>query len=352
MTDVQQEKLEQLLGKMVGDMGAAVNGALVMVGERLGLYRTLAERGPTSVSELAEATGAAERYLREWLSAQAAIGYVTYDAETDRFHLTPEQAAVFADPESPVLLTGGFESIAAVYHDVDPLTDAFRSGAGRGWGEYCDCLFCGVEKFFRPNYKGHLVNDWLPALDGVVERLERGGRVADVGCGHGASTLLMAQAFPNSAFVGYDFHTPSIDTARERADAAGLPNVRFEVASAKAYGGTGYDLVAFFDCLHDMGDPVGALRHTGEALAPDGKVLLVEPMAADTLSDNLNPVGAVYYGFSTAICVPTSLAQETALALGAQAGEARLRAVAEDAGFTRFRRAAETPFNLVLEAAA
>jgi SAM-dependent methyltransferase len=352
MAQIDPNTLEQLLGKMVGDLGAAVNGALVMIGERLGLYRALAEQGALDAPELARATGVAERYVQEWLSAQAAMGYVSYDTEAGRFHLSPEQTAVFADRESPFLMTGGFDSIAAVYDDVGALTEAFRTGAGRSWGERCSCLFCGVEKFFRPNYKGNLVDGWLPALDGVVDKLAQGGKVADIGCGHGASTILMAAAFPNSQFVGYDFHAPSIETARQRAEEAGLSNVRFEVASAKDYPGDGYDLVAFFDCLHDMGDPAGALQHARGTLAPEGKVMLVEPMAADTLAGNLNPVGAVYYGFSTAVCVPTSLAQETALALGAQAGEARLRAISEEAGYSRFRRAAETPFNMVLEVAA
>lgn len=350
--ELQQTKLEQLLHKMVGDMGAAVNGALVMIGERLGLYRTLAKEGPLTVSELANRTAASERYLREWLSAQAAIGYVTYDATSERFQLTPEQTAVFADPNSPVLMTGGFESVAAVYHDVDPLADAFRSGAGRAWGDNCNCLFCGVERFFRPNYAGNLVDAWLPALNGITDKLKQGAMVADVGCGHGASTILMAQAFPNSQFTGYDFHAPSIETARQRAIEQGIRNVNFEVATAKDYQGRDFDLVAFFDCLHDMGDPVGVLRHTKQALASDGKIMLVEPMAADTLAENLNPVGAVYYGFSTAICVPTSLAQENGLALGAQAGEKQLRKVAQEAGFTHIRRAAETPFNMILEVAA
>lgn len=349
---IDEKRLEALLGKMVGDMGAAVNGALIIIGERLGLYRALAAAGAATPAELATETGAAERYVREWLSAQAAMGYVTYDEGSGTFSLSPEQTAVFADADSPVLLTGGFESIAAVYNDVFKLADSFRSGEGMGWGDHCNCLFCGVEKFFRPNYRGHLVPEWLPSLDGVVERLYAGGKVADVGCGHGASTLLMAEAFPNSEFIGFDFHEASIETARQRAAEKGLSNVRFEVAQAKSYPGHDYDLIAFFDCLHDMGDPVGAMTHARGALKPDGSVMLVEPLAADTLSGNLNPVGAVYYGFSTTVCVPTSLAQEVGAALGAQAGEARLRDVAQAAGFSSFRRASETPFNMVLEARA
>ncbi len=349
--DVQQDKLEALLHKMVGDLGAAVNGTLVMIGEELGLYRALAERGPMTAAGLAEASETSERYVREWLSAQAAMGYVSYDSDRDAFYLSPEQVAVFADSDSPFLLTGGYYSIASVYNDTFRLADAFRSGEGMGWGDHCNCLFCGVEKFFKPNYKGHLVSDWLPALDGVVDRLGQGGRVADVGCGHGASTVLMAEAFPDSTFVGYDFHAPSIETAQRRAAESGLANVRFEVAKAKDYPREGYDLIAFFDCLHDMGDPAGALTHARDALNPGGKVMLVEPMAGDSLEANLNPVGAVYYGFSTSVCVPTSLAQETGAALGAQAGEQRLREVAETAGFRGFRRAAETPFNMVLELA-
>jgi SAM-dependent methyltransferase len=341
-------KLEPLLGTIVSELGAAANASLVLTGERLGLWRALAESGPLNSTELAENTGTTERYVREWLASQASSGFVTYDAAADSFSLSPEQTAVFADDDSPVAMTGGFHSLAAVYDARPKLEEAFRNGNGIRWGEQCNCLFCGVERFYRPGYKANLIAAWLPALDGMVEKLKRGAKVADVGCGHGASTILMAEAFPKSTFVGIDFHEESIRHARERAN--GLPNVRFEIGRAQDFEGAGFDLVAMFDALHDMGDPVGAVAHAREVLKPDGTLLLVEPMAGDSLADNLNPVGRVYYAFSTAVCVPTSLSQEVAAGLGAQAGEKRLTDVVRKGGFTRFRRAAETPFNLILEA--
>jgi SAM-dependent methyltransferase len=340
-------KLEPLLGTMVNELGAAANAALVLTGEKLGLWRALAGDALTS-AELAARTGTHERYVREWLAAQAASGFVTYDAHAETFSLSPEQAAVFADEESPVNMTGGFHSLAAVFADEPKLEQAFRTGRGVGWGEHCNCLFCGVERFFRPGYKANLVAEWLPALDGVVDKLERGARVADVGCGHGASTAIMAAAFPASEFVGVDFHAASIDHARAHAN--GLANLRFEVGRAQDYAGTGYDLVTMFDALHDMGDPVGAAAHVRRSLAADGTLMLVEPMAGDRLADNLNPVGRVYYAFSASVCVPASLGQEVGAALGAQAGEKRLAEVLRRAGFSRLRRAAATPFNMVLEA--
>ncbi len=346
--DLDMTKLEPLLGMMVNEMGAAANAALVVTGDKLGLYRALAASGPLTAIGLAERTDTHERYVREWLSAQAASGFVSFDAETGAFSLSPEQAAVLADDESPVYMTGGFYSIAAVFADESKLTQAFKSGKGVGWGDHCNCLFCGVERFFRPGYKANLVAAWLPALDGVVEKLARGAKVADVGCGHGASTFIMAAAFPNSEFVGIDFHQGSIDHARRHA--AGIDNIRFETARAQDYSGSDFDLVTMFDALHDMGDPVGAARHIRETMKPDGTLMLVEPNAGDSLADNLNPVGRVYYAFSTSICVPASLNQEVGAALGAQAGEKRLGDVAREAGFSRFRRAAETPFNMVLEA--
>jgi SAM-dependent methyltransferase len=348
--DLDMKKLEPLLGTMVNELGAAANAALVLVGDRLGLYRALAAGRALTPAELASQTGTHERYVREWLSAQAASGFVTYHPLSGKFVLSPEQAAVFADEESTVNMTGGFHSLAAVFADEPKLTEAFKTGKGVGWGEHCNCLFCGVERFFRPGYKGHLVSEWLPALDGVVAKLERGARVADVGCGHGASTIIMAKAFPNSEFVGIDFHAASVAHATEHAN--GLANVRFETARAQDYGGAGFDLVTMFDALHDMGDPVGAAAHVRETLAPDGTLMLVEPKAGDTLGENLNPVGRIYYAFSTSVCVPSSLGQEVGAALGAQAGERQLAEVARQAGFSRFRRAAETPFNMVLEARA
>jgi SAM-dependent methyltransferase len=348
IVNLDMQKLEPLLGKLVNELGAAANASLVLIGDKLGLFRTLAADGPLDAAGLAKRTNTHERYVREWLSSQAASGFVDYDPHTQRFSLSPEQAAVFADEESTVYMTGGFYSLAAVFADEPKLVEAFKSGKGLGWGDHCNCLFCGVERFFRPGYKGHLVSQWLPALEGVVAKLERGARVADVGCGHGASTLLMAEAFPRSEFVGFDFHEPSIAHARQHA--AGLSNVRFEVARAQDYPGAGYDLVTIFDALHDMGDPVGAASHVRETLKADGTLMLVEPMAGDKLEDNLNPVGRVFYAFSTSVCVPTSLNQEVGAALGAQAGEGRIGEVVRKGGFRRFRRAAETPFNMILEA--
>lgn len=344
------QKLEQFMGKMVCDMGAAMSGPLVITGVKLGLYKALHEQGPATSEELARRCGLDERYVREWLSAQAASGFVDYDAAGERFSLNPEQAMALADEESPVYVAPAFELIAAAYIDEHKVTSAFKTGGGVGWHEHHECLFRGTEKFFRPGYRANLVANWLPALDGVVDKLERGARVADIGCGAGASTIIMAQAFPNSAFLGLDYHDKSIDRAREAArEAGGPPNVEFEVASAKDSPGGDYDLVCTFDCLHDMGDPVGAARRVREMLKPDGTFMIVEPMAGDSLAENLNPVGRMYYSASTMICTPGSKAQEVGLALGAQAGEARLAAVLGEAGFSHVRRAAETPFNLVLE---
>jgi 2-polyprenyl-3-methyl-5-hydroxy-6-metoxy-1,4-benzoquinol methylase len=345
--NLDMSKLEPLLGTMVNELGAAANAALVFIGGKLGLFDALAER-PVTSAELASKTDTNERLVREWLASQAASGYITYDGKTGKFSLSPEQAAVLADEDSTVFMRGGFLSLAAVFADEAKLTTAFRTGRGVGWGEYCNCLFCGVERFFRPGYKANLIDAWLPSLDGVVEKLQRGAKVADVGCGHGASTILMAEAFPNSEFVGIDFHGASIERAQQQAKH--LKNARFQAARAQDYTERAFDLVAMFDALHDMGDPVGAARHARETLKPDGTLMLVEPMAGDTLDQNLNPVGRVFYAFSTAVCVPTSLNQEVATALGAQAGEKRLGQVLREGGFSRFRRSAETPFNMVLEA--
>ena len=349
--DVDTDKLNAFMGKMVGDLGAALNASLILVGDKLGLYKTLAEKGPMNSAELAQTTGTAERYVREWLATQAASGYVDYDAETKRFSMQPEQALALANEDSPVFMGAIGNLVAATFLDEPKISEAFKSGRGVGWNRRSECLFCGTARFFRTGYKHHLVQEWLPALDGVMEKLERGASVADVGCGHGVSTRLMAEAFPKSRFVGFDYHEGSIEAARLGARQAGLAErVTFDVASAKSFPGRGYDLICFFDCLHDMGDPIGALRHVHEALAPDGTCMLVEPFANDRLEDNLNPVGRVYYAASTMICTPASLDQEVGLALGAQAGEGRLREVARQAGLSRFRRATETPFNLILEA--
>lgn len=350
MTAIVGEKLEALLEKMVGDMGAAAVAPLVIVGDRLGLYKALAEHGPMSTEALADQTGTTERYVREWCAAQAGSGYIDFDAATGQFSMSPEQQAVFADENSPTCMTGGYYGIGSMFIDEPKITHAFRSGEGVSWGDHSECLFCGTEKFFRPGYKASLVAEWLPALDGVVEKLEQGGKAADIGCGHGASTIVMAEAFPKSTFVGFDFHEASIECANARAKEAGVSNVSFEVAAAKHYPGGEYDLVAFFDCLHDMGDPVGGVAHTLQALKPDGTLMIVEPFAHDELEQNLNPVGRMFYSFSTMVCTPASISQEVGLALGAQAGPKRLEQVARDGGFTGFRVATSTPFNLILEA--
>ena len=344
------DKLQEHLGKMLNDMGAAASSALVLLGDRLGLFKAVFEH-PGNATSIANATGYDERYLREWLSCMAASGYIDVEPETESFSLSAEQAAIFVDPESPVLMTGGYYSIASLYLDEPKMHDPFRTGAGVAWGDHHDCLFCGTAKFFRTGYAHHLVNDWLPALDGVVAKLEAGARVADVGCGHGCSTAIMAKAFPNSDFVGFDCHEPSVVAARENGKAEGLANLSFEVGAAKDFPGTDYDLVAFFDCLHDMGDPAGASAHVKSTLKPEGSWMIVEPMAGDSLCDNLNPVGRMYYAFSTMVCVPASRSQEVGLALGAQAGEKQIReVVVGEGGFSRLHRASETPFNLILEA--
>jgi SAM-dependent methyltransferase len=348
---IDQAKLEQFVGSMVGDLGATLNTALVRIGDQLGLYKAMAGAGPLTPAELAERTATSERYVREWLAAQAAGGYVAYDPETARYELPPEQALALADEDGPAFMLGGFQVAASVLADEPKLTEAFRSGEGVGWHEHDHRLFEGTERFFRPGYRANLVNDWIPALSGVEAKLSDGAQVADVGCGHGASTVIMAEAFPASTFVGFDYHDGSIEAAGRAAAAAGVDDrVSFEVATAKDYPGSGYDLVCFFDCLHDMGDPVGALEHVLESLDPYGVVMMVEPYAGDRVEENLNPIGRVYYCASTMLCTPGSLDQEVGLALGAQAGEARLSEVAREAGFSRVRRATETPLNLVLEA--
>jgi len=349
---IDQDKLNQFLGQMVGELGAAMNAALVLVGEKLGLYKAMAGAGSMTPADLARKTNTDERYVREWLSAQAAGGYVTYDAATKSFTLPDEQAFALAMEDSPAYMPGAFHIISAVIKDEPKLTEAFRTGDGVGWDEHDASLFIGTEKFFRPNYASNLVSAWIPALEGVEPKLKQGVRVADIGCGHGASTILMAQAYPNSHFVGFDYHGPSIGFARRAATNAGVTNTSFEVARAQDFHGAKYDFVTFFDCLHDMGDPVGAAKHVREMMNPDGSWMIVEPFAHDALENNLNPVGRLFYAASTIICTPASRAQEVGLCLGAQAGEQRMRKVVTDAGFTKFRRATETPFNLIYEARA
>lgn len=353
MREPDMQKLDKLVERLVGDVGAAVSGALVVLGDDLGLFKALADGEPRDVARLAKETGLKERYLREWLSAMAAADYITYDDGTDRFHLTPEQAMVFAQEDSPAFFAGAFQVTQSMWMDEPKIAEAFRSGRGVGWHEHSVCLFRGTERFFRPGYNTHLVSSWIPALNGVEAKLKAGAKVADVGCGHGASTILMTQAYPASRFFGFDYHAPSIEKARAAAEEAGVGDrVTFRQATAAEFPPQGYDMVAMFDCLHDMGDPVGAGRHVKETLGPGGTWLIVEPFAHDNLKDNLNPVGRVYYGASTMICTPASLSQEVGLGLGAQAGEMRLRKVALDAGFSHFRRATETPFNMVFEARA
>jgi SAM-dependent methyltransferase len=348
---IDEAKLNEFMGRFVDDLGAALSAALVVIGDRLGLYRAMADGHPVTPEELAGRTGTDSRYVREWLSNQAAGGYVTYDAPSGNFSLSPEQSLALAQEGSPAFVPGAFQVATSLTKDEETISNAFLSGNGVGWHEHHHDLFSGTERFFRPGYAANLITSWIPALDGVQAKLESGGLVADVGCGHGASTILMAKAFPNSEFVGFDYHQASIEHARKTTSEAGLDGrVSFEVAPAKAYPGDGYDFVAMFDCLHDMGDPVGAAKHVLKTLDPDGTWMIVEPYAGDRLEDNLNPVGRVFYGASTLVCTPASRDQEVGLALGAQAGEARLREVVTDGGFTRFRRATETPFNIVLEA--
>ena len=349
-TTINEANLHALVGGILNDLGGAFSVPLVQIGESLGLYQTLSENGPLSSAELAARTGLKERYLREWLSAQAASNYITFEPTTEKFSMTPEQSFVFANQGSPFYLAPAFGSAAAFQQNMPQVKDAFRTGEGVAWGDQSECLSCAVARFFRPGYDNHLVQSWLPALSGVVGKLEQGGEVADMGCGHGISTLIMAKAFPKSKVHGFDFHEKSIEEARKHAKEHNVSNIAFQTREAKDLPGR-YDLITMFDCLHDMGDPVGALKHLRAALKPGGSVMIVEPMAGDSLKDNLNPIGRMYYCASTMVCVPTSLAQPTGAALGAQAGEKRLRKlIMEEAGFGVCRRATETPFNLILEA--
>ncbi len=344
------DKLNAFIGKFVTDLGAAVHTGMVVIGEKLGLYKALAAEAMSS-AELAAKTQTDERYVREWLASQAAGGYVTYDEKTHKFSLSEEQAFALAEEDSPAYLPGAFELALGSLAAVPRIADSFRTGAGMGWHEHDDGVFHGCEKFFRPGYAANLVSSWIPALQEVQQKLVEGARVADVGCGKGASTLLMAKAFPKSRFFGFDYHDKSIEGARESAKREGVADrVTFEVAKAKEYPGKNYDFVAVFDCLHDMGDPIGSAAHVLQSLSKDGTWMIVEPFANDQLKDNLNPVGRVYYSFSTLLCTPCSRSQEVGLCLGAQAGETRIRQVVTSAGFTRFRRAAETPFNIIYEA--
>jgi len=348
---INQERLHEFLGKAIVDFGATFNAALIRIGDKLGLYKALAAGGPQSPAELAKKTGTAERYIREWLSAQAAGGFVTYDLATQKFSLSEEQAFCMADESSPVFLPGAFQTALAAIKAEEQLTERFKDGKGMGWHEHHHDLFVGTERFFRPGYAANLISAWIPALQGVGDKLKSGARVADVGCGLGSSTILMAKSYPKSEFVGFDYHDKSIETAKQRAKDAGVADrIRFEVAKAKEYPGKDYDFVTFFDCLHDMGDPAGASTHVRSSLKKEGTWMIVEPNAGDKLEENLHPIGRAFYGASTLLCTPASLSQEVGLALGAQAGEKRLREVVTSGGFTRFRRATQTPFNLIFEA--
>lgn len=342
--------MHALLGKVVTEMGAAANGPLVIIGDKLGLFEALANNGPMTSDELASKTGTSERYIREWLSAQAASGYVDFDSEDENFFMNPEQIAVFGNRKSPVFMTGAFYAITSVYIDEPKIEKAFKTGEGVAWGDHNSCLFCGTEKFFSPSYEDNLTTNWITSLDGVDAKLRKGAKVADIGCGHAASTIIMAKEYPNSTFLGIDFHDKSIEKAKLRAMEAGVQNVEFIQSTAKNFPGKDYDFITFFDCLHDMGDPVGACSYAKNALKQDGTCMIVEPFGHDSLSENLNPVGRAFYAFSTSLCVPCSLNQEVGLALGAQAGEKRLKETIMTSGFSRYKKATETPFNLILEA--
>jgi 2-polyprenyl-3-methyl-5-hydroxy-6-metoxy-1,4-benzoquinol methylase len=351
MMAVNEEKMNELLGRFLNDFGATFHSAMAVIGDKLGLYKALADGGPLTSEELAQRTGTTERYVREWLASQAAGGYASYDAATRRFFLTEEQAFALTDENGPVFLPGAFQLALSAVRSEPRIAEAFKTGEGVGWHEHDEGLFGGTERFFRPAYAANLTGSWIPALNGVEEKLKAGARVADVGCGHGASTILMAQAYPAATFVGFDYHQASVEQARRKAEEAGVSDrVTFEVAKAKDYMGRDYDVVAFFDSLHDMGDPVGAASHVLGTLKPDGTWMIVEPFANDRVEDNLNPIGRIYYSASTMLCTPASRSQEVGLGLGAQAGEARIHDVVTAGGFKRFRRAAETPFNLVFEA--
>ena len=349
---IDEGRFEELMGKALTDIGGATAVLMAYVGDRLGLYRALGSHGPGTSAEIAAEAGLDERYVREWLSGVAAAGQIDYDPATARFTLSPEAALIYAAEGDPRCLQGFFQAVKSGYDDEEKATEAIRAGRGLPWGDRSPCCFCGTDRFFRPGYAVNLVEQWIPAMTGIREKLEAGAKVADIGCGHGSSTLLMAEAFPRSHFTGFDFHPPSIDAALAKRDETDLANVTFEVASAKTFPGTDYDFVCIFDAIHDMGDPAGAAAHIRRALKPDGSFMIVEPLAGDALEDNLHLLGTIFYGFSTLACVPASKAQEIGLALGAQAGEKRLSEVLREGGFGTVRRAAQTDTNMVLEARA
>lgn len=348
--NVDQARLDAFKAKLLPELGGAASMVVAMLGDKTGLFKAMAGAGALTPAQLATRAGCAERLVREWLNAMAAAGWIDCDPEVPTYTLSAEQAAVFADEDSPHNMQGFFQSTASMIFDLDRTAEAFKTGTGVPWGDRHSCLFCGTERFFRPGYIANIVARWIPALDGIQQRLEAGARFADVGCGYGISTVLLAEAFPRSDFVGYDFHGPSIERAREKAAEMGLANVSFEVAAAKTYAARDFDVIAFFDCLHDMGDPVGAMVHARRALTPDGSVMLVEPFAHDDLKDNMTPVSRLFYSGSTCVCTPASMSQEVGLALGAQAGAARLRAVALEAGFADLKPVMTSDFNMVMQA--
>lgn len=344
------DKVGAMAGKVMHDVAGAVSLMMAYLGDQAGVFAAMDGEGPMTLDQLAAKTGLEPKYLREWLGSVSAAGYIDFDPAKATFHLPPEKALVFTREGQPACMQGFIQAVVAMYETHEKAVATFRSGRGRAWGDHSQCLFCGTDRFFRPGYAANLIGDWLPALDGVVERLEAGAKVADIGCGFGSSTVLMAKAFPKSSFVGIDFHEPSIAAARKQAEEAGVTNVSFQVAKAQDFAGNGFDLACIFDALHDMGDPVGAAAHIRAALKPDGVFMVVEPMAGDTMAENMHPMGQIFYGFSCMGCVPASLAQEVGLGLGAQAGEKRLAAVLGEGGFSRVRRATQTPTNMVLEA--
>ena len=350
--DIDMEKVGAMAGKVVGDIAAALSLFMAYLGDQAGVFTALDGAGRLTVDQLAEKTGYNRKYLHQWLGSVAAAGYVTMHADEkgdETFSLTPEQALVFTREGQPACMQGFIQAVVGEYEANARVVETFKSGKGRPWGEHTQCLFCGVDRFFRPGYQANLVEAWIPAMGGVSDKLSAGAKVADIGCGHGSSTVMMAQAFPNSTFHGFDMHAPSIEEARSRARDAGVSNVEFSVARAQDYPGDGFDFACIFDALHDMGDPVGAARHIRETLKEDGTFMLVEPIAGDTMAENMNPIGQIFYSFSTTVCTPCSLSQEVGLGLGAQAGQKRLTEVLNEAGFSSVRRAAETPTNMVLE---
>jgi SAM-dependent methyltransferase len=349
MTDVDTGKVEEFAGKVVGDVAGAMALFMAYIGDQSGVYAAMDGAGPLSAEDLAAQTGMNARYLREWLSANAVAGYVEYDPASDKFNLTQEQATVLSREGQPACMQGFIQAVISQFETHGRAAETFQSGEGRPWSEQSPCCFCATDRFFRPGYEANLVENWIPSLDGVHEKLKDGGKIADIACGHGSSTVLMAQTYPKAKIVGIDFHPPSIEAARKKAKEAGLGNVEFVVASAQDFEGADFDFACIFDALHDMGDPVGAARHIKQALKPDGTFMLVEPLAGDTLAENMNPIGGIFYSFSTTVCVPASLSQDVGYGLGAQAGEARLKKVLNDGGFTQVRRVTETHTNMILE---